>query len=78
MPSAPADPSRASAELSQVKWNEAKSEALWSIISGVAKTEIDCEHYLAFFCPSVTVTVGSVLTSFQGMSCEATLTSRFS
>jgi hypothetical protein len=27
----------------QVNWDERKSEALWSIVSGVAKTEIDCE-----------------------------------
>ncbi len=28
----------------QAEWDETKSEALWSIISGVAQTEIACQH----------------------------------
>lgn len=35
----------------QVKWDASKDESLWKILSGVAKTEIDCEH----FCPGLAV-----------------------
>lgn len=37
--------------LHQVKWDASKDESLWRILSGVAKTEIDCKLFcLAWLC----------------------------
>lgn len=58
----------------QVKWDASKDESLWRILSGVAKTEIDCELSCICLVWWYCLTLNQSSTnwgSFQGSSCKS-------
>lgn len=55
----------------QVKWDASKDESLWKILSGVSKTEIDCELPCLGWRYCLILNQSSAnLGSFQGLSCK--------
>lgn len=56
----------------QVKWDASKDESLWKILSGVAKTEIDCELSCLVWRYSSTWNQSFAnLDLIQGLSCKS-------